>query len=48
MRDSLDISDVAKPTETAAAPGANTAATVDRAVISSGALAKVAALAWRL
>ncbi|HRH78274.1 MAG TPA: AgmX/PglI C-terminal domain-containing protein, partial [Cellvibrionaceae bacterium] len=40
MRDSLDISDVAKPTETTAAPGANTAATVDRAVISSGALAK--------
>ncbi|MEY4589552.1 MAG: hypothetical protein RL497_1628 [Pseudomonadota bacterium] len=40
MRDSLDINDVSKPTDTASAPGANTAATVDRAVISSGALAK--------
>lgn len=40
MRDSLDISDVSKPTDAVSAPGANTAATVDRAVISSGALAK--------
>lgn len=42
MRDSLDISDVAKPTDAAPTDNsaANTAATVDRAVISSGAMAK--------
>lgn len=41
MRESLNISDVAKPTQaTVNAAGATTAATVDRAIISSGATAK--------
>jgi periplasmic protein TonB len=41
MRDSLDINDVSKPTDAVVSTaGATTAATVDRAVISSGALAK--------